>query len=145
MTSETGPLAVAVVGAGSWGTALASLLARNGVPTRLWARDGAMLAAMAASHRNQRYLPECELPASLVYEADLDAALHDVAWVLLAVPSDAFAGQLPAVCSRLSASAGLAWATKGFEPGTGRFLHELVDELRPGAPAAVVTGPSFAR
>lgn len=139
------PLAVAVVGAGSWGTALASLLARNGVPTRLWARDAAMLAAMATSHRNQRYLPDFELPASLTYEPDLKNALTNVDWALLAVPSEGFAGQLRSVCAYLPASAGLAWATKGFEPGTGRFLHELVAELRPNAPAAVVTGPSFAR
>lgn len=141
----TTPHAVAVVGAGSWGTALAGLLARNGVTTRLWARDAAMLANMAASHRNQRYLPECELPPSLSYEPNLDAALADVDWALLAVPSDGFAGQLRSVCERLPAAAGLAWATKGFEPGTGRFLHELVAEQRPHAPAAVVTGPSFAR
>lgn len=136
---------VAVLGAGSWGTALATLLARNGHHTRLWARDGKMLAAMAASRRNTRYLPECELPASLQYEADLDTALIGVDWALLAVPSEAFARQVEAVAERLPASAGLAWATKGFEPGTGRFLHELVAERLPEAPAAVITGPSFAR
>ena len=55
-----------VIGAGSWGTALAALTARNGVPTRLWGRDRAALAAMATSRCNQRYLPDIELPAELV-------------------------------------------------------------------------------
>ncbi|HET6631453.1 MAG TPA: NAD(P)H-dependent glycerol-3-phosphate dehydrogenase [Rhodanobacteraceae bacterium] len=141
----TAPAAVAVVGAGSWGTALASLLARNGVPTRLWARNARMLAEMAASGRNRRYLPDCPLPPALCFEPDLAAALEGVGWVLLAVPSEAFTSQLEAVAAVLPAVAGLAWATKGFEPGTGRFLHERVAEMRPGAPAAVVTGPSFAR
>ena len=137
---------VAVLGAGSWGTALASLLARNGsVVTRLWARDAGMLAAMAASGRNARYLPDCELPPELHYEPDLARALDGVAWVLIAVPSEAFVRQLEAVAQLLPAGAGVAWATKGFEPGTGRFLHELVLERLPDSPAAVVTGPSFAR
>lgn len=136
---------VAVLGAGSWGTALASLLARNGTRTRLWARDAGMLAAMATSRRNTRYLPECELPAELGFTPDLDAALDGVDWALLAVPSEAFASQLHAVAQRLPTAAGLAWATKGFEPGTGRFLHELVAEQLPHAAPAVITGPSFAR
>jgi glycerol-3-phosphate dehydrogenase (NAD(P)+) len=55
-----------VLGAGSWGTALAALSARNGVPTRLWGRDRAALAAIAASRCNQRYLPDIELPAALI-------------------------------------------------------------------------------
>ncbi|HET8897793.1 MAG TPA: NAD(P)H-dependent glycerol-3-phosphate dehydrogenase [Rhodanobacteraceae bacterium] len=138
--------AVAVLGAGSWGTALASLLARNGsVETRLWARDAEMLAAMAASRRNLRYLPDCELPPALAFEPDLARALDGVDWTLIAVPSEAFTRQLNAVVKHLPASAGVAWATKGFEPGTGRFLHELVHEFLPQAATAVVTGPSFAR
>ena len=136
---------VAVLGAGSWGTALASLLARNGVPTRLWARDRAMLAEMASSHCNKRYLPDCPLPESLEFQPDLPKALADVDWALIAVPSEAFVGQLEAVAECLPAAAGLAWATKGFEPGTGRFLHELVAERLPDTAPAVVTGPSFAR
>ena len=139
------PASVAVLGAGSWGTALASLLANNGTDTCLWARDPEMLADMAASHRNARYLPDCELPASLRYEADLATALKGIDWALIAVPSEAFAGQLEAVAELLPKGAGLAWATKGFEPGTGRFLHELVHQRLPDTPAAVVTGPSFAR
>ena len=84
MTSVTRPT-VAVLGAGSWGTALAALLARNDVPTRLWGRDADALAAMAASRRNLRYLPDLDLPTELTYEADLARVLRGAdigCWVL---------------------------------------------------------------
>ncbi|HEY2622404.1 MAG TPA: NAD(P)H-dependent glycerol-3-phosphate dehydrogenase [Dyella sp.] len=136
---------LAVLGAGSWGTALAALAARNQVPTRLWGRDAPALNAMAASHRNQRYLPDVELPSELVYEADLAAALRGAQVVLVVVPSHAFASMLEDIEPWLEPGARIAWATKGFEPGTGRFLHELVAARFPGRAAAVVTGPSFAR
>jgi glycerol-3-phosphate dehydrogenase (NAD(P)+) len=136
---------LAVLGAGSWGTALAALTARNGVPTRLWGRDPAALAAMATARCNQRYLPGIELPATLGYQPDLAAAVRGAAVVLLVVPSHAFATMLDEVAPLLASGATLAWATKGFEPGTGRFLHELVAQRLPGCPAAVITGPSFAK
>ena len=136
---------LAVLGAGSWGTALAALAARNGVPTRLWGRDAHALAAMAATHRNARYLPDLELPAELTYESDLARALRGADVVLIVVPSHAFAAMLDEIAPLLEPDASITWATKGFEPGTGRFLHELVAEKLPGRPAAVVTGPSFAR
>lgn len=138
-------LTLAVLGAGSWGTALAALAARNGTPTRLWGRDAQALATMAESRRNQRYLPDLELPAELTYESDLGAALRGADIVLIVVPSHAFASMLDEIVPLLDANAAISWATKGFEPGTGRFLHELVAEKLPGRPAAVVTGPSFAR
>ncbi|HEX7340997.1 MAG TPA: NAD(P)H-dependent glycerol-3-phosphate dehydrogenase [Rhodanobacteraceae bacterium] len=136
---------VAVLGAGSWGTALAALLARNGTPTTLWGRDREALAAMAALRHNTRYLPELELPPGLAYEADLEQAVRDADIVLLAVPSHAFAAMLDTLAPMIGPDTGIAWATKGFEPGTGRFLHELVAARLPGHPAAVITGPSFAR
>jgi glycerol-3-phosphate dehydrogenase (NAD(P)+) len=141
--AETSTLAV--LGAGSWGTALAALAARNGTPTRLWGRDPQALAGMAASRRNQRYLPGLELPASLAYESDLATALRGAGVVLIVVPSHAFASILDEIAPLLDPGAAIAWATKGFEPGTGRFLHELVAEKLPGRPAAVITGPSFAK
>jgi len=136
---------VAVLGAGSWGTALAALLCGNGIATRLWGRDAEALARLAASHRNQQYLPDLELPAELACVPDLAEALRGVDAVLVAVPSHAFRQVLIDAAPLLPAGAGYAWATKGFEPGAGRFLHELVAERLPDTPAAVVTGPSFAR
>ncbi|MBU6248111.1 MAG: NAD(P)-dependent glycerol-3-phosphate dehydrogenase [Xanthomonadaceae bacterium] len=136
---------LAVLGAGSWGTALAALAARNGVPTRLWGRDRQALEVMAQTRRNQRYLPDLELPPELRYESDLAAALRGAQIVLIVVPSHAFASMLDQIAPLLEPGAAIAWASKGFEPGTGRFLHELVAEKLPGRPAAVVTGPSFAK
>ncbi|CAM5253934.1 NAD(P)H-dependent glycerol-3-phosphate dehydrogenase [Rhodanobacter lindaniclasticus] len=134
-----------VLGAGSWGTALAALSARNGVPTRLWGRDAGALAQMAAQRCNARYLPDVTLPEALQYEADLGAAVRGADIVLIVVPSHAFAAMLDALAPLLDAGTAIAWASKGFEPGTGRFLHELVAGKLPGRPAAVVTGPSFAK
>ncbi len=136
---------VAVLGAGSWGTALAALLCGNGIAARLWGRDPAALARIASERCNPRYLPDVRLPEGLAYVADLRAALAGVDAALVAVPSDAFAEVVDEAAPLLPARAGFAWATKGFEPGTGRFLHEVVAARLPAVPAAVVTGPSFAR
>lgn len=136
---------VAVLGAGSWGTALAAVLARNGAAVTLWGRDADAIAQMAATRRNARYLPELELPAELQLSADLGASVRGASVVLIVTPSHAFADLLERLAPHLPADAGLAWATKGFDPTSGRFLHELVAERLPGAPAAIVTGPSFAR
>lgn len=135
---------VAVLGAGSWGTALAALLARNGTATTLWGRDAQAMADMAQSGRNARYLPELDLPGSLAFNADLAATVTPADIVLVAVPSHAFADMLDAVADHMQSHTGICWATKGFEPGTGRFLHELVAARFPDRPQAVLTGPTFA-
>jgi glycerol-3-phosphate dehydrogenase (NAD(P)+) len=137
--------AVAVLGAGSWGTALAAVLARNGAPTTLWGRDPAAVAQIAATRRNARYLPELELPPQLSVSADLDASVRGADVVLVVTPSHAFAGLLDRAAPHFRAGAGLAWATKGFDPPSGCFLHEIAAQKLPQAPAAIVTGPSFAR
>lgn len=139
------PPTLSVLGAGSWGTALAALTARNGVPTRLWGRDPRALTGISASRRNARYLPDIELPPELVCEGDLATVLRGADIALLVVPSHAFAALLDEIAPLLDPATAIAWATKGFEPGTGRFLHELVAQKLPGRAAAVITGPSFAR
>jgi len=136
---------VAVLGAGSWGTALAVQLARNGVPTTLWGRTPQAVVEMAMSRRNARYLPELELPDTLQLSAMLEPVVRDAGTLLLAVPSHAFDELLRAIAAWVAPGVGIAWATKGFDPASGRFLHELVAEHLPGHAAAVVTGPSFAR
>ena len=137
---------IAVLGAGSWGTALASLLARHQFPTVLWGRDAAQIAGIVDRHENARYLPGVVLPASLEATTDLAEALAGAELVLVVTPSHAFHQTLKALAPHLHPGAGVAWATKGFEPGSGRFLHEVAGEiLGPGVPLAVVTGPSFAR
>ncbi|MBN8886866.1 MAG: NAD(P)-dependent glycerol-3-phosphate dehydrogenase [Rudaea sp.] len=136
---------VAVLGAGSWGTALAAVLARNGIATTLWGRDAQALAEMRETRRNARYLPEMDLPATLNYEADLAAAVRGAKVLLIVTPSHAFADLIEHIAADVAPDAGVAWATKGFDPASGRFLHEIVAERLPGVPAAIVTGPSFAR
>lgn len=137
---------IAVLGAGSWGTALAALLARNGVATTLWGRDAAQMAGMALTRRNARYLPDLELPEALAYSADLESVVANARRVLIVTPSHAFGELLAQIAPTLPADAGVVWASKGFEPGTGRFLHEVALELLGDRHSqAVLTGPSFAR
>lgn len=139
-------LRIAVLGAGSWGTALATLMARNGHQVVLWGRDEKVAAAIDAQHENPRYLPGIALPESLRATTDLATAMQGAELVLVVVPSHAFTETLKLVAPLRPAGAGVAWATKGFEPGSGRFLHEVAEEiLGTGVPLAVVTGPSFAK
>jgi len=143
---QTDAPAVAVLGAGSWGTALAALIARHGHATTLWGRDAAMVEAIAARHENPRYLPGIGLPDSLRATTVLADAMAGADLVLVVVPSHAFAETIRALVPLRPAHAGVAWATKGFEPGSGRFLHEVAgDMLGDDVPLAVVTGPSFAK
>lgn len=140
------PATVAVVGAGSWGTALAALIARHGEKVVLWGRDAAGIAAINAIHENTRYLPGISLPETLTATTDLAACVGAADLVLVVVPSHAFAETLRAIAPYRPARTGVAWATKGFEPGSGRFLHEVAAEvLGDEVPLAVVTGPSFAK
>jgi glycerol-3-phosphate dehydrogenase (NAD(P)+) len=137
---------VAVLGAGSWGTALAIQFARSGHPTRFWGRDRDALLAMAVSRRNERYLPSAEFPASLVVEPDLGAALAGARDALIAVPSHSFRAMLQQVLPHLKADTRLAWATKGFELDTGLLPHQVALEVLGSTRAvAVLSGPTFAR
>ena len=121
---------IAVLGAGSWGTALATLLARNGLDVRLWGRRGQALIRCGNALENPKYLPGIALPDNIHYTTDLATALAGIDALLLVVPSHAFAETLALAKPYLSAELiGLAWATKGFEPGSGDFLHEVADRM----------------
>ena len=137
---------VAVLGVGSWGTALGLLLARNGHAVRLWGHDRDEVAPLVRDRQNRRYLPDIPFPATLSAGADLADALTGAELVLAAVPSHAYGETLARLRPHLPPRAGFAWATKGLEPGGGRFLHEVTAETLGGdRPAAVISGPSFAR
>lgn len=143
---STAKPAIAVLGAGSWGTALSSLLARHGYPTVIWGRDAEQVAAINQHHVNGRYLPGVALPESLRATGNLGEAVAAADLLLVVTPSHAFNQTLCALAPFRRAHAGVAWATKGFEPGSGRFLHEVAAQvLGPDVPLAVVTGPSFAK
>lgn len=136
---------VAVIGAGSWGTALAAQLARNDATTTLWGRSSQAIVEMATTRTNTRYLPDLPLPDSLQLSSSLETTVRDAGTVLVVVPSHAFRETIDRIAPWVAPGVGIAWATKGFDPGSGKFLHELVEARLPGHPAAVVTGPSFAR
>ena len=127
---------IAVLGAGSWGTALAALFARSGKPTRLWGRDTARMTALAATGG---------FPAALAAGTDLAETLRGALDVLIAVPSDAFRTVLLQIAPLLTPEMRLAWATKGFEPQTGRLPHQVAREVLGERAFAVLSGPTFAR
>ncbi len=146
MSSNDTSTRVGVYGAGSWGTALAAALARNGHAVRLWGRDPAALADMAKQHCNKRYLPDAELPEQLEFEANFSALAKWNTLPLIVVPSHAFVDCVRQLHEFNPSLTGVAWATKGFEPGSGRFLHEVVGEIfGASVDQAVVTGPTFAK
>jgi len=133
-----------VIGAGSWGTALAMQLARNGT-TYLWGRNPQHLQQMKNTRSNENYLPGVKFPDELILESDLQNAIKASDAILLVSPSHAFASILKQIEPYLG-NRPLAWASKGFEPGSGRFLHEVAqDIIGKTRPTALVTGPSFAK
>jgi glycerol-3-phosphate dehydrogenase (NAD(P)+) len=138
--------ATAVLGAGSWGTALAVHLARTGHPTVLWGRDARQMAEFGAARCNTRYLPATPFPESLRIESSLAQALGEADELLLAVPSHSFRETLEQVAPLMRAGMRLAWATKGFELETGKLPHQVANEvLGADVPKAVLSGPTFAR
>ena len=155
MNQPTPPsLRVAVLGAGSWGTALAAAASRRH-STVLWARDPAQAADMAARHENARYLPGIALPQALTIASDLDATLRSLqqdgatGLIILGVPVAGLAATCAELSRRLPAlglqDTPIVWTCKGFEADTARLPHEIVREAMPGAVSGVLSGPSFAR
>ncbi len=136
----------AVLGAGSWGTAMATVTARNGIRTLLWGRDPEQMQAMARHCQNQRYLPGLDLPENLEFTADLDYALSQATILEVVTPSGAFRDSIRQCRDFLLSQRKLCWATKGLEYGSNKFLHQIVEEeLGEAIDMAVISGPSFAR
>jgi len=133
-----------VIGAGSWGTALAIQCARAGHATRLWGRDAALMDAMRRARRNERYLPDAPFPQTLDVVADLSPALRGARDVLVAVPSSAFRAVLLAIRPHLDDGTRLSWASKGFERQSGLLPHQVAAEILGDRPGAVLSGPTFA-
>lgn len=136
---------MAVIGAGSWGTALAIQLAREGHPTLLWGRDGVQVDAMRRARRNLRYLPDAAFPDTLQVTSDLGEALKDARDALIAVPSHAFRATLEHIKPHLGPNIRIAWATKGFEMATGVLPHQVARQVLGARPGAVLSGPTFAK
>jgi len=135
----------AVLGAGSWGTALAIQLANNGHQVRAWDHDTGLISALTADHENKRYLPGNAFPATLTAEHDLVIAIKEVDFILSVVPSYA----MRVVCEQLvplQHTKKFIWATKGFEKQTKMMMHQVVEDvLGKDIQSAVLSGPSFAK
>ena len=135
---------IAVLGAGAWGTALANQAARSGGNVTLWARDVLHVREMRETRENRRRLPGVALAANVTPSANL-LALSSTQLVLLAVPAQAFRGLLESVALVLRPGVPLVICAKGIERGTGVFLSDIVADMLPQNPVAVLSGPSFAQ
>jgi len=136
---------ITVLGAGSWGTALAIQLARAAQPTVLWGRAEDQPELLAVDRCNRRYLPDAPFPDDLAIEPDLEKAVSGTDNILVCVPSVAFRQVLTDIKPYLTESSRIAWATKGFEQRTGKLPHEVArDVLGDKVPLAVLSGPTFA-
>ncbi|CAI2496689.1 TPA: NAD(P)H-dependent glycerol-3-phosphate dehydrogenase [Serratia fonticola] len=135
-----------VIGAGSYGTALAITLARNGHPVVLWGHNPEQIQIMQRDRCNQAFLPGVPFPDTLLLETDLARALATSRDVLVVVPSHVFGDVLRQLKPHLRPDARIVWATKGLEAETGRLLQDVAREaLGDTIPLAVVSGPTFAK
>jgi glycerol-3-phosphate dehydrogenase (NAD(P)+) len=141
------PLTIAVVGAGSWGTALAIQLARAGCNVRLGGIvEIDLLEAMVGDRENKRYLPEAAFPDNLTVHPTLEGCLDGADDVLVVVPSHGLRDTLGQLKPLLGPETRVCWATKGFELSTGKLPHQVAAEvLGPDIPVAVLSGPTFAK
>lgn len=136
---------IAVLGAGSWGTALAVLLAKNGLDVRLWDHNTERVAELEHSRCNQTYLPDIALPANLHAYGSLQQALENIDHVLFVVPSHALREVLIQAADFLPDTLPVCWATKGLETSSGKLMHQVVTEtLGENRTMAVLSGPTFA-
>lgn len=137
---------ITVLGAGSYGTALAISLASNGHRTLLWGHDPEHIENLKRDRANEAFLPGITLPDLLIPEADLATALAASNNVLVVVPSHVFGQVLEQAKPLLREDSRIVWATKGLEPETGRLLQEVAREvLGDKYPLAVLSGPTFAK
>jgi glycerol-3-phosphate dehydrogenase (NAD(P)+) len=135
---------VAVLGAGSWGTALAMQLARNGLQVKLWGHQPDHIERLSELRENTDYLPGFELADNIDPQATLQAAIEHAAYLLIAIPSKGFRALLQELKPLLNETQALFWASKGFEIETGKLLHEVIEQELPGYRYGVVSGPTFA-
>jgi glycerol-3-phosphate dehydrogenase (NAD(P)+) len=137
-------LRVAVIGAGSWGTTVAVLAARN-TPTILWARREDVASEINRDHTNSRYLPANRLPRDLPATADLEEAVHEADVVVMGVPSHGFRQTLEEVARYIRPWVPVISLAKGLEAGTHLRMTQVIEQVLPDHPAGALTGPNLAR
>jgi glycerol-3-phosphate dehydrogenase (NAD(P)+) len=135
---------IAVLGAGSWGTALAIHCARIGHDVRLWGRDAGLMATIASTRRNERYLPDVALDSGVLATESLEAALEGAPIAIAAVPSHGMRHVVGEARRFITPGAVLVSATKGLETDSLDRMSQVIAEAAPGHPIAVLSGPSFA-
>jgi glycerol-3-phosphate dehydrogenase (NAD(P)+) len=136
---------LAIVGAGSWGTALAIVLAPRFESLRLWAFDAGLAESIASRRENDVYLPGCPVPNNVEPTADLIACVRDAPVMLLVVPSQFLRAVLRRLPGETAPDVIFVSAAKGIEKGTLARMSQVIDGEFPGAPIAVLSGPTFAR
>lgn len=134
---------IGVLGAGSWGTALANVIARAGRQVVLWTRDPAQAADLSALRENRKGLPGIPLEPGVVATANMEAVAQTQA-ILLVVPTQACRQVLQAIAPHLEVGVPLVSCAKGIERGTRAFVTQVIAEAAPSARPAVLSGPSFA-
>ena len=140
------PQSISILGAGSWGTALALQAARNGCETMLWGHNPQHISQVKQARENQRYLAGFNFPANLYVTDNLQQAVSFSELILLAVPSHAFKNTLIAIQPFLTENSQIAWATKGFDSETGELLSQVsLAILGNNINTAVISGPTFAK
>jgi len=136
---------IGVLGAGSWGTALAISLSRDGRPAYLWGRDAAQISTIESVKCNIRYLPDYSLPEQLKVTSNLSELVANVSDIIVVVPSHGFRSILDMLSLHIKDTQRIAWATKGFESGSGKLLHEVAEDVfGVNRIYAVISGPTFA-
>lgn len=136
---------IAVLGAGSWGTALAIHLTRVGHRVTLWAHRPEHVAQLIADGRNLHYLPDVAFPAGLSVQGELGSAIAGINTLLIVVPSHALRSVLTSLNGLIAPGTRIIWATKGLELSTGYLPHQIVEQVLGTCPMAVISGPTFAR
>lgn len=136
---------MAVIGAGSWGTALAATSARAGVPTRIWGRDARVVDEINAAGTNAAFLPDVALPPKLSAEREMSDALAGTEAVMIVVPSRSVRGVARQVAAHLAPGVPVAICAKGIEAETGLLMTQVAEEELGDRPVGCVSGPTFAR
>ncbi len=132
-----------MIGAGSWGTTVASLVAHNS-PTVLWSRRAELADELRRTRINARYLPGHRLHEELQFTDDVVDAVRDASLVVVAVPSAGFRDVVRSFALHLEPDAVLMSLTKGLERGTGRRMSEVLADVAPDHPVSVLSGPNLA-
>ena len=144
LANQLAPLKIAVLGGGSFGTAMANLSSKNGCEVTLWVRDKRSVKSMQKTHINKKYLPDHKLDERLQFTHDLQAAVKGKDLIFVAVPSSAFRETLQKIAPFISAQA-IVSLTKGMEKDTFALMSDVIADELPNVAFGVMSGPNLAK